>query len=132
MGVGRLLVIDASLAPRIATVLGRRGRDAVSVASMAATHLLDPELLVLLRAQFATRDWALITADDHMPRDHAGHVAGLTVATVDARWEGRWPQQEEWKWESVMRWAHYVADSQPPTTVRRLSPFQQRRWTARP
>lgn len=131
MGVGRLLVIDASLAPRIATVLGRRGREAVSVASVADTHLLDPELLEHLRTEFASRNWALITADDHMPRDHAEHVAGLTVATVDGRWEGRWPEQEQWQWESVMRWAHYVADRQRPMTVRRLSPFQQRPWTSR-
>ena len=91
----------------------------------------DPELLADLRQRFNGVDWVLLTGDDNMPSEHAEIVDGLTIATVDGRWEGRGFTQEQWKWETCHRWAHYIAEVHPPATIRRFSPFSHRPWTPR-
>lgn len=123
-------MIDASLSTRVATELRVRNRDAISVAAITATSTKDPPLLELLRSHFADQDreWVMVTADDKMPEEHGADVRGLTIATIDPRWEGRWPTQEGWKRETVARWAHRMA-VQNPGTVRRYSPFANRSWS---
>jgi hypothetical protein len=114
----------------VATELRARDRDAVTVASITTTTTKDPALLQLLRDRFAALDqaWVMVTADDRMPDEHPDDIRTLTVATIDPRWEGRWPTQEGWKRETVARWAHRMA-VQNQGAVRRYSPFSNRLWS---
>lgn len=127
-----MLVIDASLAKRLATELKFRGRVARSVASLTDQGLLDPELFRSLIAALDGNDWVLVTGDDLMPEVHAEDVAetGMTIATVRP-WEPAATErkQEAYKREVVHRWAHRMA-LQEPGELRRYSETAHRSWTS--
>lgn len=78
------LVIDADLNKRLATELSRRGIDAVSVSELQVKGFVDPRLLAHLHGLYGV-DVVLVTADDHMPLEHATIIAELrcTIAVVD-------------------------------------------------
>lgn len=79
----RLLIIDASTNKRIATELKARGRKAVSTTELGLRCATDPELLEhLIELDYA---WILVTADDHMPNEHAEAVlhGNVTLAVID-------------------------------------------------
>ncbi len=101
------------------------------MSALGLAELKDPPLLAALREKLIEVDWVLLTGDDNMPAEHPTHLTGLTVATVDGRWEGKGLEQEDWKWETCQRWAHYMADRQAPATIRRYSPKATRLWTPR-
>ncbi|MDP9404380.1 MAG: hypothetical protein M3P85_13880 [Actinomycetota bacterium] len=88
----------------------------------------DPQLLNELADHYADRPWVMVTADDAMPAAHAGTIATLavTIATVaPAPMSG--PAEEEWKRETVHRWAHKM-QIQQPASIRRYSPTASRVW----
>lgn len=124
-----LLIVDASLSTRLATELKSRGMAARSVAQMGHKKLLDPDLLPALDADLAGTVWTLVTADDAMPAAHGRLIAelGITVATVDPRWERTGLEQEHHKRDVVHRWAHAMAE-QPRSTARRYSRGGHRVW----
>ncbi|CAN5500759.1 hypothetical protein BH23ACT9_BH23ACT9_32660 [soil metagenome] len=73
-----------------------------------------------------------MTGDDAMPDEHEDVIErlGVTVATVDGRWEHHGMEQEAYKREVVHRWAHRMAEQQDGE-VRRYSPSSNRTWTRR-
>lgn len=125
----RLLVIDASLARRLASELRMRGRAASTVADLASQDMLDPPLLRRLTEVLAGEDWTLVTADDAMPAEHADEIAelGLTIATVRTQWQPSGIDQENAKREVVHRWAHVMA-KQPAGSIRRYSATRWSVW----
>lgn len=109
MGFDRLLIIDASLSTLLAGKLRDRGRNSKSLAEVGDKHAENPDLLEFLGDQFP--EAVLVTADDHMPSDHADAVAdnSSTLAVVDPLIKPPYdPDQEveEWRREIVHRWAH--------------------------
>lgn len=98
--------------------------------------MLDHELLARLAR--LEDEWTLVTGDDRMPFAHADVVSKLksTIATVDGEWEkycrsrGLGLSQEQFKQETVHRWAHVMAD-QSEGEVHRYSPSRNRIWTPR-
>jgi hypothetical protein len=126
--VGRVIVIDSSLNPRLSTELNKRGRTAVRTAGLGLKAALDPELLSELAA---FEDFILVTADDAMPGEHAQVTAetGATIATVDPRIHPEYGW-DAWGAEVVHRWAHQI-HTQPPGTARRYSLGRPRPWTSR-
>lgn len=130
----RLIVVDACLTPRIASVLRKRGRRSQSTKDLGFEgETKDPALLPGLAQRLEGAPWVLYTDDDAMPRDH-GEVLrehGITVATVNSkRPADEADRQEEWRWEIAMRWAHVMAE-QEETTWRRYSPTYHRPWRPR-
>jgi hypothetical protein len=126
----RRLVIDESLAKRLATELRKRGRDAVSVSHLQLGGYKDPELLPALVDRMQAVPFVLVTGDDAMPEAHADVIEelSLSVATVDPRWEAHgWEVQEAWKRETVHRWAHRMAEHSL-AELRRYSPTGHRLW----
>ncbi|HEX4340969.1 MAG TPA: hypothetical protein VH062_33905 [Polyangiaceae bacterium] len=94
------LVIDASLAKRLAAELRGRGRDATALSQLGLHKLEDPEMLRAVAERFGATPWILATGDDDMPAEHADVLAELraTVATVDPRWPSApIDAQERWK-----------------------------------
>ncbi len=135
----RLLVIDGSLAKRLAPELKKRGRNAVTAAELGVHRLTDPVLLRWLPERFDGKNWMLVTGDDAMPAEHGEQLRELeiTLATIDGRWEPLTPEleqsglgQEHWKHEIVHRWVHVMA-LQAPATIRRYSLDTYGRWTRR-
>lgn len=136
----RLLVVDASLTPKLATRLKERGREAVSANELGWKDYLDPDLL---RAVFGRYPNAvLVTGDDKMPQEHPVVIAEVkaTIATIEP-WDrvARTPHrvtpdglsdEEIWKREVVQRWAHKMA-TQDSESVRRYSRERGAPWTAR-
>lgn len=129
----REIVIDEDLDKRLARDLKERGRKAVSCDEAGTRHLLDEPMLDKL-AQRAD-PWVLVTGDDHMPEEHAAKVAevGATIATVDGDVEG-WNQshgkaltQDQFRKETVQRWAHVIA-RQGPGEIRRYNPTTSAVW----
>lgn len=127
----RLLVVDASLAKRLATELRARGRASRTVAQIADVSLEDHLLLPLLAAELAEVAWILITGDDAMPAEHGTIIEEhhITVATVHPRWERSGLEQEAFKREVVHRWAHAMA-AQANETCRRYSLSNNLPWRA--
>lgn len=90
----------------------------------------DPRVLKKLHEEHP--DCVLVTTDDHMPEDHANLVAKykLTLAIVDpvvGKAYDQRTQEEAWKWEVCMRWAHRMQD-QEPGTVKRYNDQGGRTW----
>lgn len=125
----RLLVIDESLSPKMASRLRERGREALSTLQLGLREALDPEVL---EAVFGEHPEAiLVTGDDRMPGEHPVVIANLraTLATVEP-WERRpraplleHPElavEEVWKREVVQRWAHMMA-AQDRGSIRRYA-----------
>jgi hypothetical protein len=114
-----LLVIDASLDKRIATELGYRQRNAVSVSALQMSHFEDPDLLPELFVRIPERDWVLVTADDSMPDDWADEIARLrpTIATIRPRRTDDY-NDDQWGRDVVHPWAHTM-QVQQLHTVRR-------------
>jgi hypothetical protein len=127
-----VLIIDESLAKRLATELTNRNREAVSVAKLGFRGTKDPELLAKIALRFRDQPWILVTGDDHLPADHAEAVleTAATIATVDPRRNPAYSTQESRKREVVHRWAH-VMQLQTAATVRRYSVHGHRVWTNR-
>ena len=131
--MSRLLILDASISTRLARELKERGRPAVSTAELGLGRLLDDALLRAL----AERDdeWVLVAADDKMPFEHPETVkeAGATIATVDGAWKAFCQRhalsltQEQFKRDSVHRWAHVIAE-QDAQEVRRYTPMNHALW----
>jgi hypothetical protein len=82
--------------------------------------------------------WVLLTGDDFMPCEHADLIgdAKATVATVDGEWQAACARgsadmtQQEFKRDTVHRWAHSIAE-QEAATVRRYTPWNNAPWTLR-
>ncbi len=134
---GRDLIIDDTFDGRLAIEIRRRGRMAASLAELGFRGLQDVPLLQQLA--WLQYQWLLVTADDAMPSDHRDTVArlGSTIATVDGRWKKNAETvgylgmtQEQFKWETVQRWAHVMAH-QPDGTIRRYSLTAHGNWTQR-
>jgi hypothetical protein len=92
---------------------------------------LNDELLLQAIARLDEDDPILVTNDDDMPGEHGRLLdkLGLTVATIDGRRKPGWPP-EEWKKETVHRWAHPI-QVQPPGTCRRYSVAAHDLWRRR-
>jgi hypothetical protein len=137
MGPSRLLFIDESLSKRLAAVLKHRGRAAVSSSELKLLELKDEPLL---REVYKNgEDIVFVTADDDLPREHAGVLkeVGATVATVAPFERGKWvchpgvlSDEEAWKREIVNRWAHAMQE-QPKRTHKRYYLNGGRRWRPR-
>ena len=131
-----LLIIDESLDKRLATELKARGHAAETHASIGFTSIKDPGVLDML-AEIET-PWVLVTGDDFMPAEHAEKLAeiGATVAVVDGEWEKACAMhevertQEEFKRDTVHRWAHSI-EEQEAGTIRRYTPWRNDKWTLR-
>jgi hypothetical protein len=125
-----VLVIDASLSTRLGTELRKRGRDAVSLASLRLKALKDEPMLRALAERYADERYVLVTADDAMPATHRPVLdeTATTLATLDGRWQRSGFPQEAYKCEVVHRWAHVMA-TQKPGTTRRYSVGGHRPWT---
>ncbi|MBI5158375.1 MAG: hypothetical protein HZA58_10270 [Acidimicrobiia bacterium] len=112
-----LLLLDASLAHRLATRLRERGRNAVSSKELRIHGFLDPPLLRAIHLLFPLA--TIVTGDDHMPQEH-GHLLarwGLTVAVIDP--QRTWPYtQEQWKQDVLHRWAHKMQEQKRGTAFR--------------
>jgi hypothetical protein len=134
--LSRLLIVDASLSKTLARELESRGRPAVDTATLGLDRLLDDPFLLSL----AERDdeWVLVAADDKMPLEHAETVreTSATIATVDGLWRafsqrhGLSRTQEQFKRDSIHRWAHVIAE-QRPGEVRRYTPSSHSIWRPR-
>lgn len=112
----RVLVIDESLNKRLANELRGRGRSAHSVGDLGLRSALDPELIRELVRRLA--DPVLVTADDHMPADHADVIAqsGLTIATIEPLPGDR--VDDSYEREVVHRYAHRMHEQESGTVMR--------------
>jgi hypothetical protein len=126
----RLLIVDEGLDARLASQLEGRGRRAMSTDRLGLKKLKDEPLLQAL-ARLPETAPILVTTDDAMPGEHEKLLdkLGLTVATIDGRRKPGWPP-EEWKRETIHRWAH-VIQVQEPGTCRRYSPAGHDLWRER-
>jgi hypothetical protein len=135
--VANLIVIDEDCSTRLPAELVKRGRQATSVQRLGLKGLDDSPLLRALDKALK-KPWVLFTGDDTMPYEHAETIAvlGATIATIDGEHKRICASksiamgQEEWRHETLHRWAHVIA-VQKPGAVRRYSPFQHRLWTPR-
>lgn len=99
--------------------------------------MLDPQLLAELHRGIA-EPWVFITGDDRLPFEHADVVAehSTTIATLGGQWmricerAGVVPNQDEFKHETVQRWAH-VMSTQPQGSIRRYSILGHSNWRPR-
>ncbi len=128
--LNRLLVIDASLSNKLASQLSGRGRKSVACSDLGLEQWKDPPLLNELAQLYAMEPWIMVTADDAMPFTHRLIIADLkiTIATIrPCPLKG--PVVEEWKKESVHRWAHKMQE-QVEGSIRRYQPGNvPRQWT---
>lgn len=132
----RVLVVDESLDKRLATELEGRGFAAASAASLNLLRKNDE--FVLNRLAKLQKAWVLVTADDAMPEEHNALIRQIhaTIATIDGEWErvcterGLRRTQEEFKRDSVHRWAHIMAE-QEAGSVMRYTPFNRHEWRPR-
>ena len=92
----------------------------------------DPQLLPKVAQLFGPEECTLVTSDDNMPNEHGALIArlGLTIATLDGRWQRFGDDQEQYKREVVHRWAHVMAE-QELGSIRRYSTVAHRVWTPR-
>lgn len=130
MGLERLLVIDSCISKKVASTLRNRGRESASLAQLGLSTAEDPEVLRVLHDRYA--GCVLVTADDHMPEDHADLVDRYkpTLAIVDPRVGKEFDQSTDedlWKWEVCMRWAHRMQE-QEPQSVKRYNDSGGREW----
>jgi hypothetical protein len=136
----RLLIVDASLAPKLASRLRERGRAAKSAGELGWKDHEDPDLLRSVFGEYP--EAVLVTADDNMPADHPLIIkeVGATIATIEP-WDRRprpplvlhdgMTADEAWKREVVHRWAHSMA-TQALREVRRYArDVGGKRWTPR-
>jgi hypothetical protein len=125
-----LLIIDASLSTRLGTELRKRGREAVSLASLRLKALEDEPMLRALAERYLNERYVLVTADDAMPATHGSVLdeTATTLATLDGRWKRSGLPQETYKCEVVHRWAHVMA-AQKSRTIHRYSIGGHRLWT---
>lgn len=124
----RVLVVDDSLPKRLATELTRRGRTAYSVSALGLRGSLDSDLIPELIRRFG--DPVLITADDHMPGDHADVIAAHspTIATIEPQREDA--ADDSYEREIVHRWVH-VMHEQTQGSVMRYRLARPLRWRQR-
>lgn len=127
----RLLLIDASLNHRLAYALRKRGRNVLSLRQIRFSTKKDPPLLRLIHLY--CQGAVLVTADDHLPSDHAVHCERwkITVAVVDpvvVKPYDAATDIEAWKWEVVQRWAHLM-QNQAPGTIYRYNDRGRQKWT---
>lgn len=116
--MARRLVIDADLNKRLATELKARGIEAVSASELQIKGLLDPVLLENLHDRFPD-GFVLVTADDHMPLEHADTIArlGSTIAVVDPTREPDVPIDTHRR-NIVHRHAESMSDQTSATVLR--------------
>jgi hypothetical protein len=133
--VARTLLIDEDLDPRLAAQLRSRGRHAFNAEEVGTKGRADEAVLRHLAK--LGYEWALVTADDSMPLEHATVIRDIdaTIATVDGAKKKLWHargilRQDEFDCETVHRWAHKMADM-PGGTIRRFSPNDHQMWTRR-
>ena len=137
--MGRLLVIDADLNPRIASELRKRGRNAKSLQHLGWKTELDPDMLRLVYGELD--DPVIVTSDDDMPNDHGDVIAEVnaTVAVIEP-WElhhgsvtvcdDTTSEEETYEREVIHRWAPSMQD-QERGTVKRYFLKSTRLWKAR-
>jgi hypothetical protein len=134
--VARVLLIDESLSKHLATELTARGLPAKDAGALNIKGQNDQ--VVLGRLAALTYSWVLVTGDDEMPHEHETLIRQIqaTIATVDGQWEriclekGLARTQEEFKRDTVHRWAHAMAE-QETGSIRRYSPVSHREWIPR-
>lgn len=125
----RLLVVDESLSPRIASELRRRGREARSFGHLGLKGEKDPQALRKLFAWYPR--CVLLTSDDSMPLEHADVLqeVGATLATIDPI---RPPGYllDQWERDVAHRWAHAI-QAQESGLIKRYTLAGARPWTSR-
>ena len=134
--MSRTLLVDESLNKHLATELTARGLPAKDAAVLDIKGQIDE--VVLKRLAKLPYPWVLVTWDDEMPQEHETLIRQIqaTIATIDGQWErickekGLARTQEEFKRDTVHRWAHAMAD-QEPGSIRRYSPLSHREWLPR-
>lgn len=126
----RLVVVDENLDSRLGSQLEQRGRRAMSLDRLGLAGTKDEPLLRAI-AELDEADPILLTGDDDMPQEHGALIRalGLTIATVDGQVGAGWGR-EEWKKETVHRWAH-VINAQDPRRIERYSPHHHAEWRPR-
>lgn len=101
------IVVDESLSTRIATELGNRGREAITVAALELRGRDDGEILRRL-AERSDR-WVLLTADDRLPLVWKDVIdeTNATVATINPVYPVSYTENE-WHHHVTHRWAHAI------------------------
>jgi len=124
----RLIVLDADLPKRLLRELKGRGRTVQSVKHWELPDRKDPTILAYIAENHPGA--VLVTGDERMPSAHEAALrrAGTTLATVDGR-VPIWTNQDQWRRETVHRWAHLIVE-QRPGTIRRYGETS-RAWTRR-
>lgn len=130
----RLIVVDACLTGKIASILRKRGRRSESTKQLGHRgHIEDPDLIPELARQLRDTEWVLLTDDDKMPTEWGDILSenDVTLATINGkRPPDEEDRQEEWRWDTAMRWAHVMGE-QAQGTWRRYSPSTHGLWTPR-
>jgi hypothetical protein len=135
--LSRTLLIDESLDKHLARELTARGLPAKDAAALGVQGQIDQ--VVLKRLAELAYPWVFVTFDDEMPGEHETLIRQIraTIATIDGQWErickekGLERTQEQFKRDTVHRWAHTMVD-QTPGSIRRYSPLSHREWLPRP
>jgi predicted nuclease of predicted toxin-antitoxin system len=104
----RLIVVDATFPPRIASELKTRGMEATSAAEQGAAKFKDPELLELVSAKLEPA--VLVTFDNKMLVEHAAllNEYAVTLAVVDGRVPPTLTPEQYWR-DVIHRHAHRFA-----------------------
>lgn len=124
----RLLIIDASINPRVAPELrNKRLRMALSCKDLKVEHFEDPPLLRFIHMHWP--ETVLVTSDDQMPLEHGDLIRrwSLTVAVIDPLKPKAYQGGDMWDWEIIHRWAHNM-QTQPRSTVYRYNAAGRRAW----
>ncbi len=130
VGRDRLLLIDACISNKVALILRNRGAESLSLSHLGLKDLGDPAILRVIDDEYP--ECVFVTADDHMPVEHHEEVELFrpTLAIIDPKVGKGYEQQtdeEAWKWEVCMRWAHRMQD-QEPHTIKRYNAGGGRTW----
>lgn len=123
------VVVDESLATRIATELRGRGRQSITVAALELRGQSDGNIIRKLAER--SEQWILLTADDQLPLEWRDVIEATkaTVATIHPTRPASYTENE-WHRDVAHRWAHAICE-QCQGTVRRYSLNTHRVWTPR-
>ena len=125
----RLLIIDASINPRVAPELrNKRLRMALSCKDLKVERFEDPPLLRFVHMYWP--ETVLVTSDDQMPLEHGDLIRRwrLTVAVIDPLKPKSYQGGDMWDWEIIHRWAHNM-QVQPRNKIYRYNATGRRKWT---
>lgn len=127
------LILDADLPPRLRTELVGRGITATRLAELNLHRLYDEPMIMGLIECRSVEEFVLVTGDDKMPLTHRDLVrrVGLTIATVDGRWQNRgYASQESWHRDVIHRWAHRI-QTHADKEIRRYARNRHALWSPR-